>query len=206
MLSSSRSDSVRYICLQRWMSSVYIRATSWGHTTLHGCTGPGEGHEFHELSNPTITAQQYYSFFDHPLIPFIFVWSMWVGNYQVETTWFLSWRNTEKWKLTAAKSPYPRMAMESSLLEESMVLMMAQNFCMKNFNLPLCSSIFSATRMAIYVRLNQQQKLTNKKVLHRQIIAYLQWANSTPLSSCLTCVKPFNQDVNLKHWLIYLCQ
>lgn len=37
-LSSSRSDSIRYICLQRWISSTYIKSTSWGHTTLHGYT------------------------------------------------------------------------------------------------------------------------------------------------------------------------
>lgn len=40
------------------------------------------------------------------------------------------------------------MAMDSSLCVESMVLMMPQNFCMKNFNLLLCSSIFSATSIA----------------------------------------------------------
>lgn len=56
--------------------------------------------------------------------------------------------NEEGNKHTAAKNPYPRMAMDSSLCVESMVLMMPQNFCMKNFNLLLCSSIFSATSSA----------------------------------------------------------
>ena len=40
------------------------------------------------------------------------------------------------------------MAMESSLWLESIVFIMEQNFCMKNFNVLLCSSMFSATRKA----------------------------------------------------------
>lgn len=58
----------------------------------------------------------------------------------------------QKKKHTAAKNPYPRMAMDSSLYDESLVLMMPQNFCMKNFNLFLCSSIFSATNSATCMR------------------------------------------------------
>lgn len=58
----------------------------------------------------------------------------------------------KKQKPTAAKNPYPRMAIDSSLYDESMVLMMPQNFCMKNFNLFLCSSIFSATNSATCMR------------------------------------------------------
>ena len=42
------------------------------------------------------------------------------------------------------------MAMDSSLCVESIVLMMPQNFCMKNFSLLLCSSVFSATSNATW--------------------------------------------------------
>lgn len=62
-----------------------------------------------------------------------------------------AWNNQGN-RHTAAKNPYPRMAMDSSLCVESMVLMMPQNFCMKNFNLFLCSSIFPATSIATFKR------------------------------------------------------
>lgn len=67
---------------------------------------------------------------------------------------FHNWNESKQSsKHTAAKNPYPRMAMDSSLCVDSMVLMMLQNFCMKNFNLVLCSSIFSATSIATWKRI-----------------------------------------------------
>ncbi len=57
---------------------------------------------------------------------------------------------------TAANRPYPLIAMDSSLLVESMVLMIAQNFCMKYFSLLLCNSMFSATRVATFTAVRRQ--------------------------------------------------
>lgn len=70
---------------------------------------------------------------------------------------------------TAVKNPYPRIAMDSSLCVESMVLMIAQNFCMKNFNLCLCSSIFSATSIATYKQSDTNMILKLSRCHHPQL-------------------------------------